>query len=45
MNNKNSSLPGYCLLIDALIAEIAEKHGRDAEEVKQAILANIEAAR
>ena len=45
MNSKNGGLPGYCLLIDAWIAEIAEKQGRDAEEVKQAILSNIEAAR
>ena len=45
MNNKNSSLPGYCISIDGIIAEIAEKQGKDAEEVKQAILANIEAAR
>lgn len=45
MNNKNSSLPGYCLLVDRMLAEIAEKHGRDSKEVKQAILKNIEEPR
>ena len=45
MNNKNSTLPGYCILLDEMIAEIAKEHGREQEEVKQAILTNIEAAR
>jgi hypothetical protein len=45
VNNKNSSLPDYCILIDGIIAEIAEKHGRESEEVKQAILMNLEEQR
>lgn len=45
MNPKNSSLPGYCILIDGIIAEIAKEEGRDAEEVKQAILTNLEEQR
>lgn len=45
MNDKNSSLPVYCRLIDGIITKIAEKHGREPEEVKEAILTNIEAAR
>ena len=44
VNNKNS-LPGYCIRIEELITKIAEKHGRDAEEVKEAILMNIEETR
>lgn len=45
MNDKNGGLPDYCILIDGIIAKIAEKHGREAEEVKQRILANIEEQR
>ena len=45
MNKKNSSLPEYCHLIDGIITKIAEKHGRESEEVKAAILLNIETAR
>lgn len=35
-------IPDFYAVIDTLIKEIAEKQGRDAEEVKEAILTNIE---
>ena len=41
MNNKNSSLPEYCRLIDGIITKIGEKYGREPDEVKEAILMNI----
>jgi hypothetical protein len=45
MNDKNGGLPGYCILLDGIIAEIAKEQGRESEEVKQAILMNLEEQR
>jgi hypothetical protein len=42
---KTKDLPAFCRLIDAVITEIAEEQGREPEEVKEAILVNIEETR
>jgi hypothetical protein len=40
-----SAIPDFYAVVDALIREMAEEQGRDAEEVKAAILTNIEKQR
>lgn len=45
MNSKTSGLPVFCIQINELLAEIAGEQGREPEEVKEAILTNIEATR
>ena len=45
MSTEKGGLPDYCKRIDEVFAQIAERQGRTAEEVKQAVLMNIEAAR
>lgn len=41
MNNQSNNLPGFCILIDELILEIAKERGRDPDELKQSLLAKI----
>lgn len=43
MNNQSSNLPGFCIIIDELISEIAKERGRDPEVFKAALLEKIKA--